>query len=439
MYEEDRELIFEALERLERHEGESGIPAAEVYERLGIDMAEIEVMSDVELEVEHIPTDETLEAIAEGDAMLASDEPGRFDSGSELIADAMGEGDAHQLVIGEYDKVRLKDGTVGHVVDLTAPGVAYLVEFPTPDGPSPYDQLMAEQGDIVEVLPDDYPMVNPYEARLKKKEMRAMFHKVKEVCPLPGMMLGVMFADGTEKTYDVKPLLARADAFGVLEDRALFESVEVDPGGYGVVWSDEVDISCDELWENGTDVSGFSDLDVTDYLETPGQREAYLAAAVEFGDEELLAEAHDDVARAVKRWDKHEQEGVERMAALTRALLDEGRVNDLKRAAEDPAYRERLWSAPGIIRPDADGVTVLPAEWDDPEDDGLYDDLVEREELDRHRFFSAQEKYEQSNRCTARRVAKLCAALAKAGRIDDIARVGNDEDYRDRLYAEFGL
>lgn len=34
------------------------------------------------------------------------------------------------------------------------------------------------------------------------------------------------------------------------------------------------------------------------------------------------------------------------------------------------------WSAPDIARPNADGVTVLPAEWYCPEDEGLYDDLV---------------------------------------------------------------
>ena len=33
--------------------------------------------------------------------------------------------------------------------------------------------------------------------------------------------------------------------------RGLFEQVKVDDGGYGVSWNDEIDLSCDELWENG--------------------------------------------------------------------------------------------------------------------------------------------------------------------------------------------
>lgn len=70
-----------------------------------------------------------------------------------------------QLIIEECDIVRLRDGTVARVVDLTAPGEAYLMEVPTPGGPSPYDWFTALHGDIAEVLPDDYPMPNPYERR----------------------------------------------------------------------------------------------------------------------------------------------------------------------------------------------------------------------------------------------------------------------------------
>lgn len=78
-----------------------------------------------------------------------------------------------------------------------------------------------------------------------------MFRKVKEVYPLPGMRLSVIFANGATKVYDVVPLLSRFDAFKVLQDPNVFGSVEVDVGGYGIVWNDDIDLSCDELWENG--------------------------------------------------------------------------------------------------------------------------------------------------------------------------------------------
>lgn len=78
-----------------------------------------------------------------------------------------------------------------------------------------------------------------------------MFHKVIEVYPLEGKRLNVIFADGTTKTYDARPLVDGWDAFKPLEDDALFDSAEVDAGGYGISWNDDIDLSCDELWEHG--------------------------------------------------------------------------------------------------------------------------------------------------------------------------------------------
>lgn len=88
-----------------------------------------------------------------------------------------------------------------------------------------------------------------------------MFHKVKDVAALPNLMLSVRFANGTTKLYDVGPLPGRFPAFRALEDPALFSEAWVDAGGYGVVWSDGLDLSCDELWEHGERVeTPFDDL-----------------------------------------------------------------------------------------------------------------------------------------------------------------------------------
>lgn len=81
-----------------------------------------------------------------------------------------------------------------------------------------------------------------------------MFHKVKEVNPRASLMLDVMFADGTTKEYDVAPLLERFPAFEPLIDVDLFKEVAVDPGGYGVSWNDDIDLSCDELWDHGATI-----------------------------------------------------------------------------------------------------------------------------------------------------------------------------------------
>ena len=112
-----------------------------------------------------------------------------------------------------------------------------------------------------------------------------LFHKVKDVAALPGMQLSVQFANGTTKIYDVKPLVARFPVFAALEDDSLFSSVEVDQGGYGIVWNDDVDLSCDELWERGAEVETPFDglMSFADASELWGLSESTLRKAVAYG------------------------------------------------------------------------------------------------------------------------------------------------------------
>ena len=79
-----------------------------------------------------------------------------------------------------------------------------------------------------------------------------MFHKIKSVYALPDYKLSVEFSERITKIYDVKPLFKKIPLFAELERQSeLFSSVSVDVGGCGIVWNDELDLSCEELWENG--------------------------------------------------------------------------------------------------------------------------------------------------------------------------------------------
>jgi hypothetical protein len=81
-----------------------------------------------------------------------------------------------------------------------------------------------------------------------------MFHKVYAVTPLSDYRLAVQFINGETKEYDVKPLLGRWEAFQALVYiPGLFNQVKVDSGGYGVSWNNQLDLACDELFENGRD------------------------------------------------------------------------------------------------------------------------------------------------------------------------------------------
>lgn len=66
--------------------------------------------------------------------------------------------------------------------------------------------------------------------------------------------LFVRFENGVEKTYDCREILARPE-FHLLRAPAFFRAVKLDPGGYGVSWSDSLDLSGDELWFRGRPVS----------------------------------------------------------------------------------------------------------------------------------------------------------------------------------------
>jgi len=113
-----------------------------------------------------------------------------------------------------------------------------------------------------------------------------MFHKVKAVNALPDYLLSVQFAEGVTKIYDVKPLFEKWEPFLVLKDSLeLFFGVEVDVGGYGIIWNDDLDLSCDELFANGKTVDTPFDglMAFTDATQLWGLNESTLRKAIAYG------------------------------------------------------------------------------------------------------------------------------------------------------------
>ncbi|MBQ2642408.1 MAG: DUF2442 domain-containing protein [Eubacterium sp.] len=113
-----------------------------------------------------------------------------------------------------------------------------------------------------------------------------MFHKVNNVETLNDNVLSVKFAEGITKTYDLKPIMKKWKQFSVLkEDTDLYESVEVDQGGYGIYWNDELDLSCNELFDNGKVVKTQFDglLSFGDATLLWGLNESTLRKAIAYG------------------------------------------------------------------------------------------------------------------------------------------------------------
>ena len=77
--------------------------------------------------------------------------------------------------------------------------------------------------------------------------------QVKSVQPLSDRRLLVTFINGTQKVYDCYGIM-QLERFRLLQNEAFFRTITVDPGGYGVSWNDEMDLSDYELWNNGVEV-----------------------------------------------------------------------------------------------------------------------------------------------------------------------------------------
>lgn len=79
--------------------------------------------------------------------------------------------------------------------------------------------------------------------------------KISDVIPLPEHELLVFFIDKTTKKCNVDDILKVRRTFApVYRDDSIFNSVKVLPGGYGVGWSESMELSDTELYRIGTDI-----------------------------------------------------------------------------------------------------------------------------------------------------------------------------------------
>lgn len=128
-----------------------------------------------------------------------------------------------------------------------------------------------------------------------------MFHKINHILPQIDRKLTVQFSEGVTKIYDIRKLYDKIPAFKILDESdELFNSVEVDTGGYGIVWDDDLDLSCDELWENGVVIETPFDnlIALNEATIIWGLSESTLRKAISYG--KLVAGM--DVCKFGKQW-----------------------------------------------------------------------------------------------------------------------------------------
>lgn len=81
-----------------------------------------------------------------------------------------------------------------------------------------------------------------------------MFHKIVEVKPKDNFILIVKFENGVERQYDIKILMNKFEVFKELNNEILFKNVKIDVGGYGISWNENIDLSSEEIWNNGIEI-----------------------------------------------------------------------------------------------------------------------------------------------------------------------------------------
>ena len=111
-----------------------------------------------------------------------------------------------------------------------------------------------------------------------------MFHKAVELNFLEGTEMEVRFQDGLVKQFDIASLFPKYPQLQALKDRNLFLQGKL-MGAYGIIWNDDLDLSCDELFENGVAVQTPFDglMAFSDATQLWGLNESTLRKAITYG------------------------------------------------------------------------------------------------------------------------------------------------------------
>lgn len=66
-----------------------------------------------------------------------------------------------------------------------------------------------------------------------------------------------VFHNGSVKEFDFKPLLKEKE-YKDLNNLSFFKMAKIDAGGYGISWSDMIDIDSNDIWVTGEPVKNYT-------------------------------------------------------------------------------------------------------------------------------------------------------------------------------------
>lgn len=123
------------------------------------------------------------------------------------------------------------------------------------NGLSHYDEyqlLMLADGRCAQ---DDYYLVPLKEEELPQEFIRRYQYKVEDVVALQSAELLIFFRDGAVKRCDMKALVRNDARFlPILNKEELFRSVNVQTGGYGICWGENLFLSDELLYQKGQEI-----------------------------------------------------------------------------------------------------------------------------------------------------------------------------------------
>ena len=83
-----------------------------------------------------------------------------------------------------------------------------------------------------------------------------MYNRLISISFEENLIIMAKFNDGKIVSYNIRQLYDQFPIFKELEnDPLLFNNGIIAPGGCGIIFNDEIDIACEELYENGTLIS----------------------------------------------------------------------------------------------------------------------------------------------------------------------------------------
>ncbi|MBQ9720967.1 MAG: DUF2442 domain-containing protein, partial [Oscillospiraceae bacterium] len=138
-----------------------------------------------------------------------------------------------------------------------------------------YGLLMLAMGRCAQ---DDYYLAPVDEKELPVEIVRRFHRRVEDVVPLRDAHLLLFFRDGSVRKCGMKDYFAAHRGFAVLRDRPeLFSKVQIQTGGHGVFWDENLTVSDAELYRMGEPIP----LTAADFYSFAAERVINAAEAAE--------------------------------------------------------------------------------------------------------------------------------------------------------------